>query len=336
MSAPRERYCAAGDVRLCYETFGRPDDPAVLLVMGLGTQMLGWPEDLCRELAAARRFVIRFDNRDCGRSTHLDDRSPPSTWQLATRRLEPLAYTLGDLAADAVALLDHLGVERAVVAGASMGGMIAQTVVIEHPRRVSGLVSIMAGTGSRWSGQPALRLWPHLLRRPPEDRARFVEEMIDIFGLIGSPGFDRDEDELRDMLELSFERGVSPEGTRRQLAAVLAAGDRSRELARIAVPTVVVHGSADRLISPSGGRATATAIRRRGWSSSRAWAMTCRAPSGPRSPPRSSIRRQAKSRAPPEATPGSRARAAARPPTPGASGVRASARSPAASSRCRR
>jgi pimeloyl-ACP methyl ester carboxylesterase len=257
---PRERFCTVGDVRLCHETFGSPDDPAVLLVMGLGAQMLGWHEDLCESLAAGGRFVIRFDNRDSGRSTHFDAHPAPTPARLLTRRLRPLAYTLDDMAADAAGLLDELGIARADVIGASMGGMIAQQLAVNHPERVRSLVSVMANTGSLRSGQPAARLWPHLVRRLPADREGYVRELMATFRRIGSPGFEHDEPWLRRMLELSYERGASADGMARQLAAILGAGDRRRALAGITAPTVVIHGSADRLVAPSGGRATARAI----------------------------------------------------------------------------
>jgi pimeloyl-ACP methyl ester carboxylesterase len=258
--APRERYCTVGDVRLCYEAFGEPADPAVLLIMGLGAQMVAWHEDLCRELADRGRFVIRFDNRDCGRSTHLDDHPAPGPARLLSRRVRPPAYTLDDMAADAAELLDALGVERADVIGASLGGMVAQQLAANEPGRVRSLVSLMSSTGSLRSGQPSPWLWPRLVRPLPVDRDGYVREMTALFRLIGSPRFERDEPWLRGLFRLSHERGASAAGTARQLAAVLAAGNRNRSLARVTAPTVVIHGSADRLISPSGGRATARAI----------------------------------------------------------------------------
>src|SRR5919198_5575288 len=161
-----ESFCRAGDVEVCYETFGDPGDPALLLVMGLAMQMLGWHEDLCEELAGRGFFVIRYDNRDVGRSTKMPGR-PPTTWQLIRRDKRAAAYQLTDMANDGVAILDHLGIARAHVVGASMGGMIAQTLAARRPERVLSLASIMSSTGSRWSGQPALRVYPPLLRRAP-------------------------------------------------------------------------------------------------------------------------------------------------------------------------
>jgi pimeloyl-ACP methyl ester carboxylesterase len=180
---------------------------------------------------------------------------------LITRRPRRVAYSLEDMAGDGIALLDHLGIERAHVIGASMGGMIAQVMAARHPDRVLSLVSIMSTTGGRFVGQPTLRALPTLLARPPRDRQRYVEHMLAVFRKIGSPGFPADEDDLRDTIERSFDRGLSASGTGRQLAAIIAAGDRSADLRRITVPTLVIHGTDDPLVGVSGGRATARAIR---------------------------------------------------------------------------
>jgi pimeloyl-ACP methyl ester carboxylesterase len=255
-----EQTCRVGDVDVAYETFGDPADPAMLLVMGLATQMLGWHEDLCEELAGRGYFVIRFDNRDVGRSSALRDARVPTTGQLLRRSKRAAAYTLADMAADGVGLLDRLGIERAHVVGASMGGMIAQTLAARHPDRVLSLVSIMSNTGSRWSGQPRPSMYGVLLKRPPSDREGFVEHTVRMFELIGSPGFERDVDDLRRVAGASWDRGRNPAGVARQLAAIIASGDRTPLLRTIRAPTLVIHGTADRLVAPSGGRATARAI----------------------------------------------------------------------------
>jgi pimeloyl-ACP methyl ester carboxylesterase len=254
-----EQFCTVGDVELCYETFGDPGDPAMLLIMGLATQMLAWPEAFCEELAERGFHVIRFDNRDVGRSQAMDGPAP-TLRQLLLRDRRAATYTLEDMAGDAVGLLDHLGVEHAHVTGASMGGMIAQTVAIRHRERVRSLASIMSNTGSRWHGQPSPRLYPVLLKRPARGRDAYVDHTLWAFDQIGSPGFARDEDELRALAELSYDRGLNPAGSGRQLAAIIAARDRTPDLKRLDVPTVVIHGTADKLIAPSGGRATARAI----------------------------------------------------------------------------
>jgi pimeloyl-ACP methyl ester carboxylesterase len=255
-----EQFAQVGDVELCYETFGDPSGRPLLLVMGLATQMVGWHEDFCAELVDRGFHVIRYDNRDVGRSTSFDGRRPPKVAELITRRPRDPAYTLSDMAADGAGLLEHLGIESAHVAGASMGGMIAQTMAAEHPARVRSLVSIMSTTGRAWVGRPALRVYPVLLSRAGGGREAYVERAERVFRLVGSPGFPVDVERLREVAGVSYDRGVTAAGVGRQMAAILASGDRTAVLRRIRVPTLVVHGTADRLVGPSGGRATARAI----------------------------------------------------------------------------
>jgi pimeloyl-ACP methyl ester carboxylesterase len=254
-----ERFCdVGGGITLCYETFGSSANPPLLLVMGLGTQMIGWPDEFCDELAARGFYVVRFDNRDCGRSTHVKGR-PPTIGQLLRRRIRPVLYTLSNLAADASALLHELELAPAHVVGASMGGMIAQTLAAQHPSDVRSLVSIMSNTGSRWRGQPALGVYRYLLRRAPDDREGFIEHMTSVFAAIGS-GSQRDLDRVRDMAARSYDRSRDPAAAGRQLGAIVASGNRTAELRRITAPTLVIHGLKDRLVRPSGGKATARAI----------------------------------------------------------------------------
>jgi pimeloyl-ACP methyl ester carboxylesterase len=256
-----ERYAEVGNgITLCYETFGDASAPPVLLIMGLGTQMVAWDTRFCEQLAADGFHVVRFDNRDTGRSTRVDDKPVPKLHEIALRRIARPAYKLSDMALDTVGLMDALGIERAHVVGVSMGGMIAQTVAARHPNRVRSLTSIMSNTGARFSGQPALKTYPVLLGSSPSDREGFIERGLKTWTTIGSPGFERDEVELRAMIELSFDRGASPAGTARQLGAIIASGDRRRELRAVQAPTLIIHGEADKLVSPSGGRATAKAI----------------------------------------------------------------------------
>jgi pimeloyl-ACP methyl ester carboxylesterase len=255
-----EQTCRVGDVDIAYETFGDPSNPALLLVMGLATQMIAWHDDFCAQLADHGFHVIRFDNRDVGRSTPMRHLPVPTLRQLALRSKKAAGYTLTDMAGDAVGLLDHLGIERAHVAGASMGGMIAQTIAIEHPQRVLSLCSIMSNTGARWSGQPKLATYRVLLGKPPQERDKFIDHVLKTYRVIGSPDLDRDENDLRDLAARSFDRGRNPAGSGRQRAAIIASGDRSSRLREIKAPTVVIHGTKDRLVSPSGGRATAKAI----------------------------------------------------------------------------
>jgi pimeloyl-ACP methyl ester carboxylesterase len=255
-----ESMAAIGDVELCYETFGDPGDPAMLLVMGLATQMVAWHDEFCADLAGRGFHVIRFDNRDIGRSTRLAHIPPPTLWQIVRRDRRAAGYTLEDMADDAMGLLDHLGVERAHVVGASMGGMIAQTIAIRHPDRVLSLVSIMSNTGARLTGQPALTTLPIFLRRAPRDREAFAAHAVKLFEAIGSPGYPPDPEEIREHALLSHSRGIDPAGSGRQLAAILAAPDRTKDLGRLRMPTLVIHGTKDRMVTPSGGRRTAKAV----------------------------------------------------------------------------
>jgi pimeloyl-ACP methyl ester carboxylesterase len=253
-----EQFADVGPVTLCYETFGDPTDPALLLIMGLGTQMIAWRDDFCEQLAARGFHVIRYDNRDTGRSTSMKGR-PPTLTEMITRRIRKPAYSLGDLADDGARLLDHLGIERAHVVGASMGGMIAQQLAIGHPLRVLSLTSIMSTVGGRIAGAPRLSILPLFLSRPADNREAYIKRAVALFRKVGSPDY-FDEDGIREIAELSWERGINNAGTGRQLAAIMADGNRSKRLAGVRVPTLVIHGTADKLVTPSGGRATAKAI----------------------------------------------------------------------------
>jgi len=255
-----EQFCDVGrGVTLCYETFGDPAQPTAVLVMGLGTQMVAWHESFCRQLASRGLHVVRFDNRDIGRSTHMQG-APPTLAQILRRSRRAAHYTLADMATDAAELLERLELGPAHVVGASMGGMIAQTLAARHPRRVRSLTSIMSSTGSRFSGQPALRIYPIFLRRAPVPRDAYIAHMEALFAAIGSPGLRRDLDDIREIAATSYDRDRDPIAPLRQLAAIMAAGDRTRELRSITAPTLVIHGTRDRLVAPSGGRATARAV----------------------------------------------------------------------------
>jgi pimeloyl-ACP methyl ester carboxylesterase len=256
-----EQFCDVGrGITLCYETYGDQSAPPALLVMGLGTQMIAWHEDFCRQLAERGLHVVRFDNRDIGHSTHLSG-APPTLAQLLTRSRRAARYSLADMAEDGALLLEKLSLGSAHVIGASMGGMIAQTLAARHPARVRSLVSIMSNTGSLLSGQPSLRVYSTFLRNAPRERDAFVKHMTGVFRAIGSPGELRDLDEIRELVGASYDRDHDPDGPGRQLAAILAAGNRTAELRRVEAPTLVIHGTADRLVGFSGGRATARAIR---------------------------------------------------------------------------
>jgi pimeloyl-ACP methyl ester carboxylesterase len=255
---PEER-AKAGSVEIVYETIGDPDAQALLLVMGLGMQLIHWDLEFCRELADRGFRVIRFDNRDAGRSTQIKAPVPSLARMLAARPVQA-PYLLDDMARDAIGLLDHLGIERAHVAGASLGGMIAQSMAIARPERVSSLASIMSTTGNRRVGFPRLRALGVLLRRAPNDRGAYVESSVRVFRQIGSTGFAFDEARIRAQAAAAFDRGYNPAGTGRQLAAILASGDRTARLRELRVPTAVIHGSDDPLIPVRAGVATARAI----------------------------------------------------------------------------
>jgi pimeloyl-ACP methyl ester carboxylesterase len=253
-----EQFTDVGPVTLCYETFGDPADPAMLLIMGLATQMVGWHEDFCAELVERGFYVIRFDNRDAGHST-IVDAPPPSEREILTRRIKNLPYTLADMADDAANLLDHLGIERAHIVGASMGGMIAQHFAMRYPARTLTLTSIMSTVGGRVWGQPRLSVLPMFLARPQPGKEAYVERIVTTFKVVGSQRY-FDEEHLREIGERQWERGVDQAAAARQLGAIIADGNRAKRLRRITVPTLVIHGRDDKLVKPSGGSMTARAI----------------------------------------------------------------------------
>jgi pimeloyl-ACP methyl ester carboxylesterase len=228
--------------------------------MGLGAQMLAWPDAFCVMLARHGLHVIRFDNRDVGLSSHLTDAAPPDVRAALLGRTSSAAYTLSDMAADTVGLMDALGLDGAHLVGASMGGMIAQTAAIEHPRRVRSLTSIMSSTGDPSVGGPTRAALAALLSPPALTREEAIERTLRIVRVIGSPEFDLDEPDIRRRTGLAFDRANDPVGVGRQVVAIAASGDRTAALRSVAVPALVIHGAADPLVDPSGGRATARAI----------------------------------------------------------------------------
>jgi pimeloyl-ACP methyl ester carboxylesterase len=250
----------AGAVELAYETFGEPSGSPLVLIMGLAMQMLAWPDELCRLLAERGLYVVRFDNRDIGLSTHLHDAPRADVMAAFRGDTRSATYTLSDMADDTAGLLDALGLERAHVAGASMGGMIAQTLAIEHAERVRSLTSIMSTTGDRRVGTATEAAAVVLLAPPATSREGAVERAAAAYSVIGSPGFPPDAAAVRDRAARAYDRAYDPPGVARQLVAVLASGDRTERLRRLSVPALVIHGADDPLIQVSGGRATAAAI----------------------------------------------------------------------------
>ena len=256
------RAAVATGMELEYDTFGSPDDPALLLIMGFTAQMTSWEEGFCRMLADGGRYVIRFDNRDCGLSSKLDgqmvDPGPVMAAIFANETPPPVPYTLSDMAADAIGLLDHLGIERAHVMGASMGGMIAQTVAIEHPERVRSLISVMSMPGEPEVGQPAPEAIEALLAPPPTERDAYIESSSRWMTWASKKY--RDPAKAREQAARGYDRSFYPEGASRQLAAIYASGRRTEGLSALDVPTLVIHGRDDTLITPSGGLRTAELI----------------------------------------------------------------------------
>ena len=249
----------ANGIEIEYEAFGDPSDPPLLLIMGLGAQMLSWNDELCEMLAGAGFHVIRFDNRDSGLSTWMQEAGPPDMAAAYAGDPKP-AYQLDDMAADAVGLLDALGIERAHVVGASMGGFIAQLVAINHPRRVLTLTSIMSGPANVEAVPPKPEGLAVLLVRPPSTREERIAQSVDIRrALIGQvDGFDEAAERAR--AERQVDRAFNPIGTGRQMIAIIAARPRLEQLSRLSVPALVVHGTADVLVPVENGRMVASAI----------------------------------------------------------------------------
>ena len=244
-----------GEVELAYTTTGEPGRPPVLLVAGLGAQLTSWEDRFCDQLADRGLFVIRFDNRDVGLSTHLGGGTSSDASEAG-----PPAYTLSELAADAAGLIEGLGLGSVHVVGASMGGMVAQILAIEHPDRVGSLTSIMSTTGAAEVGETSEAAVALLMTPPGRGRAAVVDGAVVVNRVLGSPAYPVAEDQIRERAAMAYDRSSDPAGFARQLQACLTAPDRTEMLQRVELPTLVVHGAADPLIGVSGGRATAAAI----------------------------------------------------------------------------
>jgi pimeloyl-ACP methyl ester carboxylesterase len=251
-------------IDIVYDTFGETTDPPMLLIMGLGEQMISWDEDFCRQIAAHGYWVIRFDNRDVGLSTRLDELGIPNVLALMQAKAQGEAvqapYTLRDMADDAVGLLDALEIGSAHIVGISMGGMIAQEMAIHHPRRVRTLTSIMSSTGNPELPPPRPEAQSVLLKPFPMDRESYLENAIQTWRILSGPGYPMDEARVRERAGKSFDRGLSLTGTARQLAAILASDSREEALRSITHKTLVIHGDADPLVPVECGKETASSI----------------------------------------------------------------------------
>ncbi|MCO5315336.1 MAG: alpha/beta fold hydrolase [Solirubrobacterales bacterium] len=262
--APPDRFrtgvAPVNGVEIAFDEFGDPADRPLLVVPGLGTQRVYWHEDLTRMLAERGLRVIRMDNRDTGESTILSDLGTPPWIPMMLGLPIGLRYRISDMARDAVGLLDHLGVERAHLVGFSMGGMISQKVAVDHPGRVGSLCSIMSRTGRLSDSLPGGRQLLALMRRAPTVRDEYLTYTEALGAVIGSPAYPQNPERLREIATEAFRRGLHPDGTARQLHAINAQRDRARALSRVEIPSLVIHGSADRLVFPRGGRHTADVI----------------------------------------------------------------------------
>lgn len=251
-----ERIAKLDGVDICYETIGDPGGEPLLLIMGLGGPMIWWDDEFCAELADRGFHVVRYDNRDCGRSSKMSGRVGVVRTYLG---LQQAPYGLAELAADAAGLLDHLGIDSAHVAGMSMGGMIAQTLAVRHRERVRSLVSIMSTTGNKLVGHPSPKALQRLFDRRARTREQYIEAAVRTWKML-SADFSIDEQRVRARAAATYDRGLNPAGYYRHVGAVASATDRTRDLRAITAPTLVVHGTKDPLVHVSGGKATARAI----------------------------------------------------------------------------
>ena len=261
MSATDTYADVSGGITLCYDTFGDPSNPTLLLVMGLGAQMISWESAFCEQLAGHGFHVVRFDNRDAGLSTYMSE--PVDVFQtiqqIGAGETPTVPYLLADMARDTIGLLDHLDIDRAHVVGASLGGMIAQTVAIEHPERVASLTSIMSTTGDPDVGQPTPEALGVLLTPPPQTREQMQDRRVASAHAFGSTGL-WDEPTVRARAAEAWDRKHDATGVARQLVAILASGSRTEKLRHLDIPTLVIHGTIDNLVGPSGGERTAEVV----------------------------------------------------------------------------
>ncbi|WP_410211566.1 alpha/beta fold hydrolase [Aquirhabdus sp.] len=248
-------------IDIAYERLGDPDAPPILLIHGIATQLVGWPDGLCKALVERGLHVIRFDNRDVGLSSHFPQAPTPDLPAVLGGDLSSVSYTLSDMAADAVGLLDTLGIDSAHLVGASMGGAIAQTIALEYPDRVRSLTSMMSTTGDMKVGQATPETIKALFGGPPAvTRQEVIDRQVWAISIVGSPGFPVEPKEVIERVTRAYDRNYDPVGIARQAVASVASGDRTERLRSLDVPTLVIHGLADVMCNVSGGRATAAAI----------------------------------------------------------------------------
>jgi pimeloyl-ACP methyl ester carboxylesterase len=254
----------ANGVDLCYEIFGNPSDEPVILIMGLGAQMIHWDDDFCRQLAARGFRVIRFDNRDIGKSSHLSGGKRLTAMEMLKLRFLKIPvqapYKIRDMAEDTIGLMDALGIKSAHLVGASMGGMIAQEIAISFPQRVRSLTSIMSTTGNPRIPPPTREAMAVLMAPPPASREEYLERFAKTWKVLRVGSFPKDEALDRARGERTFARGLNPPGVGRQLRAVLASRSRKERLRAVKAPTLVIHGTVDPLVHPEGGKDTAASI----------------------------------------------------------------------------
>lgn len=254
----------ANGIELCYEIFGASDAEPLVLIMGLGAQMIHWDDDFCRDLAGRGFRVIRFDNRDIGQSTKMSGGKPLRPMELLKLRVFKIApeapYKLWDMASDVVGLLDALGIRKAHIVGASMGGMIAQEIAMQYPDRVLSLTSIMSTTGNPRLPQPTREASAILLAPPPTTKEEYLARFGQTWKVLRGASFPLDEAKDLERAERTYARGLNPAGVGRQLRAILASGNRKDRLRSVKAPTLVIHGTIDPLVKMEAGKDTAASI----------------------------------------------------------------------------
>ena len=255
----------ANSIQIEYETFGNPSSPALLLIIGLGGQLIHWQDEFCQQIADNGYHVIRYDNRDAGLSTKHDELAMPEIMEkigaLFSGQKVPTPYTIEDMANDAAGLLDALNIDKAHICGMSMGGYIAQTFAINNPSRTLSLTSIYSHCGNRKEFLPTQEVMEAMMTPTPEERETYIEYMLKFFKLIYGTGLPFDEEFHRALAAQSYDRSFCPEGTARQYLAIMVQKDRTAELGELKVPSLIIHGDADPLVPMAGGKATADAIQ---------------------------------------------------------------------------